>query len=162
MTQRKPMRRIPPCPCCGNKNTVATTIFENADTPHNKFIVHCSPIQGGCGLHTNEHTSWINAIDAWIKLCNSMPKSPEPKQDDSLLLSVTYVCPNCNDTRWCVGVQIAGDNKLSFDDIVAKFEDDTICPECGENSGEIVRAVLTNTNDAYRLRITPRRKANND
>lgn len=156
------MNRIPPCPCCGNKNTVATTVFENTDTPYNKFIVSCSPTHGGCGLHTNEHTSWANAIDAWIKLCDSMPKQPDPKQDDSLVLTLTYACPHCDDTRWNVGVKIAGDGKLAFNDIVNELEDETICPGCGESSGQIVRAVLTGAEDEYRLRITPRRNTDDN
>jgi hypothetical protein len=91
-----------------------------------------------------------------------MPMSPEPKRDDSLVLTITYACPYCNDTRWSVGIQITGDNKFSFDDIVARLEDETICPGCGKNSGEIIRAVLTSANDEYRLRITPRRNTDDN
>lgn len=145
------MNRLPPCPCCGNENTVATTVFEPANTPKNKFIVHCSPQYGGCGLRTNEHTSWSNAIDAWINLCNSMPLPAPPKDPDSLVLTVTYEC-DCGE-RWPVAVKICGKNHLSFNDIVAELSDAAICSVCGFENAHIVRSVLTSSDDEYSLRI---------
>jgi hypothetical protein len=133
---RPTFRRIPPCPNCGHEQTVATTIYEPADTPENKFVVHCP----GCGLSTGEKSTWSEAIDDWI----SLVKKTSIKFVRMKMYCTNPVCHQGFSTLEMYPSQ-------SLEDIVQFIDDCKVCPDCGQNSRRIRSIVISDGDTEYEL-----------